>query len=126
MSKKNILLIEDDRALRTLLEFVLSEDFNVISQENAISALAWLEKNTCPDLILTDLMMPEISGMEFTKTIRSSSLYRNIPIIILSGKENSDSRIRLLAIGADDFITKPFNPVEVVLRIKNIFKRTVA
>jgi len=126
MRKKNILLIEDDRSLRFLLEFILSNDFNVIPFSNAVAALAWLEENPCPDLIITDIMMPGMSGVDFTANIRSSSYYNEVPIVVISGKENSELRIHLLANGADDYICKPFNPLEVILRIKNIFKRAVA
>ena len=82
-----------------------------------------LDGNTA-DLILADLNMPNLSGKEFLRTLRSSSYYRKIPVVILSAENESNERIACLNMGADDFIEKPFNPVEVLTKINVILRRT--
>jgi DNA-binding response OmpR family regulator len=122
--KTTILIIDDQLPIRTLLEFVL-EDYLTISRENGKKALEWLYNNPLPDLILVDLEMPEVDGYEFIRILKSSGFYDNIPIIILAGTESSAARIKCFEVGIDDFIRKPFNPVELKVRIKNVLSRSL-
>ena len=125
MDKKlhQILVIDDDTRLRNLLGKFLSENgFNVALAKDSLEARQiMLEKNF--DLLIVDVMLPGEDGIAFTSSIRESS---KIPVIILTARGESDSRIKGLESGADDYLPKPFEPKELVLRINNILKRTSA
>jgi DNA-binding response OmpR family regulator len=75
-----------------------------------------------PDLIILDLRMPEMNGDEFLIYLKKNGLYKDIPVVVLSGEESSDIRIKMLELGAEDFILKPFNPMELKIRIKKVLK----
>ena len=75
-----------------------------------------------PDLIILDLRMPFMTGEEFLAYIKKNELFKSIPVVILSSEDNSINRIRLLENGAEDFILKPFNPMELKVRLKKILK----
>ena len=76
-----------------------------------------------PDLIISDVYMPEMNGNQFIQHLKSSSMFSSIPIIVLSSMENSGDRIKLLENGADDFILKPFNPQELKIRVRNTLRK---
>ncbi len=76
-----------------------------------------------PDIIIADVNMPDVGGIEFIMQIRSSGFFRDVPLIMLSGNEKSEDKIKSLKAGADDYMTKPFNPEELEARIDNIFRR---
>lgn len=120
---KTILIVEDEPMTRKLLQHMLEKTYNVIACDSAKKGLHCLKTNSSIDCILSDLYMPEIDGKEFVRQIRQNALWAKIPIIILSGAQESDIRINCLEIGADDFITKPFNPKEVQLKIAAILRR---
>lgn len=117
-----ILIVEDDSDIRALLKLYLeSEDFLVYEAENGAAALDTLPKCD-PDMIILDIMMPQMNGFEFTKAIRK---YSDIPILILSAKSQDNDKILGLNLGADDYIAKPFNPMEIVARVKAQLRRKV-
>lgn len=119
----HILHIDDDFFIRNIIQHTLSSEFELTSVENGVEAMIWLEKGNVPDVILTDLRMPLMSGQEVISFIRSGSLYRNVPIIVLSTLEDTALRVKCIDQGADDFIVKPFNPLEVKARIKALLRR---
>ena len=124
MEKKTKLLIMDDQSgTRKVLEHFLSKEFEVILRSDGMAGMNWLESGNDPDIIITELNMPHMSGKEFTKVIRASNLHRDVPIIILSGTDESKERIECLNLGADDFMLKPFNPMEIQAKIKAILRR---
>ncbi|WP_297597694.1 response regulator transcription factor [uncultured Cetobacterium sp.] len=117
--KKSILIIEDDPKIRRYLELeLIHEGYHVELASNGKIGLNKFRENSY-SLILLDLMMPEISGEEVCKTIRSES---NIPILILTAKDETFSKIELLDLGADDYITKPFVIGELLARMRVIFR----
>ena len=118
-----ILIVEDDLFIRKVLQHTLQDGFEVITQINGSDALGWLEEGNRPDLILTDLQMPQMSGQELIQAIRASSLHRHLPILIISALDDSQTRIRCLELGADDYITKPFNPIEVKAKVMVVLRR---
>jgi len=120
---KKILAVDDDQSIRMLLEHLLKENYDVQSKEDGHDALLYMQEGNVPDLIISDLTMPKMNGMDFIDNVRSSSFFKNIPLIVLSAKENSNERIECLRRGADDYLVKPFNPEELQLRIASIFKR---
>ncbi|MAH74580.1 MAG: DNA-binding response regulator [Candidatus Pelagibacter sp. TMED197] len=120
-NKTHILIVDDDNRIRDLLKEYLSENNYVIStSENAENAKIKLEHFKF-DLIVLDVMMPGQNGYELTKEIRKNI---NIPIILLTAKSEVENRIKGLEIGADDYLSKPFEPKELLLRIKNIINKS--
>ena len=120
---QKIIIIEDDFAIKTLICAVLESNFVVTSFENGMDALAYLHKGNIPDIIISDLNTPEMNGYELLVQLKTSNFFNTIPVLILSGEEGSETRIKCLEAGADDYIVKPFNPRELEVRINVILKR---
>lgn len=121
--KVKLLIIDDESSTRIVLEHFLNKEFEVTLRNDGMEGMQWLEEGNDPNIIIADLNMPNLNGKEFVKVIRASNLYRDIPIIILSGTDVSNERIECLNLGADDFMLKPFNPMEVHAKIKAILRR---
>ena len=118
-NKLHILIVDDDDRIRGLLkDYLKDNDYIVSTAENATQAKIKLEQIKF-DIIILDVMMPGQSGYDLTKEIKKSL---NIPIILLTAKSEVENRILGLELGADDYIGKPFEPKELLLRIKNIIK----
>ena len=119
----HILVVDDDRRIRELIKRYLSEHgYRISTAENAAEARGALENLTF-DLLVVDVMMPGESGLELTNSLRRSS---NVPILMLTAKTEADDRISGLESGADDYLGKPFEPRELLLRISTILRRTRA
>ena len=115
-----ILIAEDDADIRALLRLYLEGDgFRVLEAEDGTTALV-LAREHAPDMAILDIMMPGMNGFELTRALRK---YSEIPILILSAKSQDNDKILGLNLGADDYITKPFNPVEIVARVKAQLRR---
>lgn len=115
-----ILIVDDDKAIRHLIATYLeNEGMETHPVEDAITALKRLEEKEF-DLILLDIMMPNMDGIEACMKIRDK---RNIPIIMLSAKSEDIDKIQGLASGADDYVSKPFNPLELIARVKSQLRR---
>lgn len=124
MSQFTILVVEDEQAIRSMLVMVLQQyDFNVLEAADVTQAQAILN-DTVPDLILLDWMLPGITGDEWTRRLKSNDNYRDLPIILVTAKGEEADKIRGLDIGADDYVTKPFSPKELVSRIKAVLRRS--
>jgi len=124
MSQFTILVVEDEQAIRSMLVMVLQQyNFNVLEAADVAQAQAILD-DTLPDLILLDWMLPGITGDEWTRRLKSNDNYRDLPIILLTAKGEEADKIRGLDIGADDYVTKPFSPKELVSRIKAVLRRS--
>lgn len=119
----HLLIIDDEPSTRKILEHFLSTDYKITLKSDGMEAMAWLEEGNETSLILIDLNMPNLNGREFTKVLRASNLFGDIPVIILSGSDQSKDRIECLNLGADDFMIKPFNPEEVKAKIRAILRR---
>jgi len=118
--KKKILVIDDEPNIRRLLGFNLKEKFDVDLAENGDEALNFLLKDAAPDLIISDVTMPKLDGYQFIETVKQHGRLKNIPVIFLTAKSQSIDRIKGLKLGAIDYIVKPFNPEEIVIRVENI------
>lgn len=121
--KKTVLIIDDSPNILRLLQYNLSTQYQVLTAEDGQKGLDKLNSGSIPDLIVADVAMPNLDGFEFLKKIRGKSEYKGIPVIILSAKSQSTDRIQGLKLGADDYMTKPFNPEELVIRIDKILAR---
>ena len=120
---KNILVVEDEPDLRTTLEFNLkSEGYKVKSAADGEAAINEIGKKV-PDLVLLDLMLPDMSGLEVCKKIRNESFSDQVSIIMLTAKGEEVDRVLGFELGADDYVVKPFSVRELMLRISSILKR---
>jgi DNA-binding response OmpR family regulator len=126
MKNHKILIVEDDNSIRLLLNHLLSDEHETQTVENGFDALATMQQGNIPDLIISDLSMPKMDGNDFISNIKTSSFFNQIPIIILSASDKSSERINCLKKGVNDFLVKPFNPEELLVRVKNILLRTKA
>lgn len=122
--KSNILIVDDKPEIAKVIKIHLSSDYNVYYVDNPIKAISWMQEGNLPDLIISDVYMPEMNGHEFLLYLKASSLYNKIPVIILSSMESSGERICMLEDGAADFILKPFNPQELKIRVRNILRKS--
>ena len=119
-----ILIIEDEKAVREMLCFTLKNNgFEILEAEDSNSALDALKENEI-NLILLDWMLPGKQGIEISRIIRSSSEIKDIPINMLTAKSDESDKVLGLESGADDYVTKPFSPKELVARIKALLRRT--
>ncbi|TBW34733.1 response regulator transcription factor [Siculibacillus lacustris] len=119
----HLLVVDDDSRIRTLISRFLGENgFRVTSAESAADARKKMAAIDF-DLLVLDLMMPGESGMDFTASLRRTS---TVPILMLTARAETENRIRGLEIGADDYLAKPFDPRELLLRINNVLKRGIA
>ena len=120
MSKERILIVDDEKEIRDLIDIYLKgEGYETLKAENGEEALEILEENEV-DLIILDIMMPKVNGIEACLKIREA---REMPIIMLSAKSEDMDKILGLNTGADDYLTKPFNPLELVARVKSQLRR---
>jgi len=120
-SEKTILIVEDDHKTSSLVALYLEkEGFKTVIAEDGLAAIE-IVKRQQPDFIILDLMLPKIDGWEVCRHIRRSS---DVPIIMLTAREDEVDRISGLTLGADDYVTKPFSPRELVARVKAILRRT--
>ena len=116
----HLLVVDDDRRIRDLLSrFLSTEGYRVSTAETAADARAKL-MGLSFDLLILDVMMPGENGFDFAKSLRGTS---NVPILMLTARDAAESRIKGLEMGADDYLSKPFEPRELSLRIANILKR---
>lgn len=121
MNKKNILIVEDEKNISEVIRaYLAKEGFNVFLAKDGKEALRVFYKEKI-HLIILDLMLPKISGEEVCAKIRTTS---NVPIIMLTAKVDEDNRVEGLSIGADDYVTKPFSPRELVSRVKALLRRS--
>jgi two-component system phosphate regulon response regulator OmpR len=119
----HLLVVDDDRRIRDLLSrFLNGEGYRVTTADNAADARAKLGSLSF-DLLVLDVMMPGETGFQLAKSLRQTS---SVPILMLTARAEADSRITGLELGADDYVSKPFEPRELSLRIGNILRRTIA
>jgi len=115
-----ILVIDDDPDILEVLRLLLSlENYDVITAQNGMTGLSLARENN-PDIIILDLNLPDINGQQICKIVRSEL---NVPILILSARDNVSDKVVCLEYGADDYITKPFENIELIARVKAILRR---
>jgi len=122
----SILVVDDEQDILTLVAYHLRpEGYRVLAAADGKTAVD-LALNEKPDLIVLDLMLPEMSGMEVLKVLRGNDATRKTPVILLTARKDEIDRVLGLELGADDYVTKPFSPRELVLRVRLLLKRTSA
>lgn len=120
--KKKILVVDDEITIRTLLEKFLATNYDVTALSNGQEGLNWLQTGHIPDLMIVDLEMPNVDGYQFVENVRASGYFKDIPVMMLSGADSSMERVKCYKLGANDFMIKPFNPEELLLKIEIILK----
>ena len=124
MSAKSILIVEDEKPIRDMIAFGLRRaGFEILEAADCSTARARAVDNY-PDLILIDWMLPDMSGLELTRWVKKNEATREVPVIMLTARSEEDDKVRGLQGGADDYITKPFSPRELVARIEAVLRRT--
>ena len=120
MEETRILVVDDEQEIADLLElYLISDGYQVIKSGDALEGLAIMEREKI-DLVLLDIMMPKMDGLEMCRKIREK---HNVPIIMVSAKTQELDKIVGLTTGADDYVTKPFNPLELMARVKSQLRR---
>ena len=123
MIRPTVLLVEDEPAQREMLAYNLeAEGFDVITADNGEDGLILIDEND-PDLIVLDWMMPQLSGIEVCRRLKSNSKTRQIPVIMLSARAEEVDRVRGLETGADDYVVKPYSVIELMARVKAHLRR---
>ncbi|MEN0002749.1 MAG: ATP-binding protein [Bacteroidota bacterium] len=117
-----ILVVEDNADLRQYISVTLQEHYQVQTAEHGQAALAWLAQQNghLPAVIISDIMMPIMDGMELLQTIKKEDRYRHIPMIMLTARQSIPIKVDALRIGVDDYLTKPFNDMELIARVHNL------
>lgn len=117
-----VLVVDDNEDMRTFLSNILGGDYRVKMASDGIEALKAIEQDI-PDVVITDLMMPNMDGLELTKHLKQSADLTHVPVILLSAKSAIESRLQAMQEGADDYVTKPFEPEYLRARVKNLIKQ---
>lgn len=122
MPKKTILVVDDSEVIRSLISSLLINDYNIITKDDGHEALLYLSKNANPDLILTDMEMPNMNGRMFVRRVHSDPRHSNIPIVFITSV-NSDMLINSFkTIGIVDYIIKPFDNSQLVSKVKKLLQ----
>lgn len=123
MPRKKILIIDDSEFIvKYISDILIAQDFKVITANNGDDGIRMI-KSERPDLVLLDVIMPDLNGFEVFRILRDDESNYLTPIIMLTSQDNLEDKLNALEMGADDYITKPFNPREMLSRIKNTLKR---
>ncbi|MCD6344645.1 MAG: response regulator transcription factor [Anaerolineae bacterium] len=121
---ENILVVDDQHNIRALLRMYLErEGFRVVEAADGETALQHLRDHSPPDLLILDLMLPGVDGWEICRQVRAGP-HGDLPILMLTARDDDVDKIVGLELGADDYVTKPFNPREIVARVKAILRRS--
>ena len=124
MSSFTVLIVEDEDAIREMLVMVLDQSSFVSIEATDAEEAQKLLDDKIPDLILLDWMLSGISGVEWARRLKKEPVYKDIPIILLTARGEEEDKIRGLEIGADDYMTKPFSPKELIARIRAVLRRS--
>jgi two-component system, chemotaxis family, chemotaxis protein CheY len=118
--KKQILAIDDSKAIRFLLQTVLGKDYTVVTAPDGCSAMYWLSKRNLPDLIITDAQLPDMQDWELIEQLASSGIYRDIPLMVISSLDKEQVNAKCQEFGVASNFTKPFNPVDLMNAVQKI------
>jgi two-component system chemotaxis response regulator CheY len=118
---KKVLVVEDDLPMCWLLENLLCDKYKVVVKHNGMEALSWLSVKNIPDLIISDIRMPVMGGLELLESLSISGFYKNIPVIILTGFDDPATHKRCLDFGAFAYLVKPFKPQDLFDQIDHPF-----
>jgi len=120
--KQQLLVVDSNEMMRSFLSHYFAKHFHVKAVADIEAAWRFLDAGSYPDLILMDISLPQQSGLDFLKQLKESILFNDIPVFILSSEDKSSSKVECLLAGAADYLTKPFNPKELEIRVQNRLK----
>lgn len=128
MSQKHILVVDDSQMVTKMMHMLLTRlGYTVTVKNSPVEALKWLRlPGNLPDLLISDVLMPEMNGHEFIKQVRSDPMAAHLPVILLTAQKGMDDKIAGFEAGADDYLVKPVNPTELELRVKALLARAQA
>jgi DNA-binding response OmpR family regulator len=119
-----ILIIDDDGAMCQLLERVFEKQYRVVTKKDGMSAMYWLLRGHIPDLVITDLDMPNLNGVEFIKNIKKSGYFKEVPLIVITGYSDKDQKLECMGLGVHDYFVKPFNPKDLLFSAEVVLKHS--
>jgi two-component system phosphate regulon response regulator PhoB len=122
-AKHTILVVEDEVPIRTMVRYALEKSGFIVKEAEDAAHAEQVISEQCPDLLLLDWMLPNLSGIEFTRRLKKNISTQHIPIILLTAKAEEDNKVMGLESGADDYVVKPFSPRELVARIRAVLRR---
>lgn len=120
--RRMVLVVDDNEDMRTFLSNILGNEYRIKTAEDGVEALKAVEQEI-PDVVITDLMMPNMDGLELTKQLKGNADLTHVPVVLLSAKSAIESRLQAMQEGADDYVTKPFEPEYLRARVKNLIKQ---
>ncbi|NRF38205.1 two-component system response regulator [Pedobacter foliorum] len=120
INKKQILVVDDELSILRLLTFILSADYDLVIKKSGIEAISWLEEGNDPNLIISDLMMPYFDGSTLIRNLKISGFYRDTPVILLSGAEDLEAKVKEMPFKIDSYLEKPFNPAVLKSKIAEL------
>lgn len=126
IEKPRLMIIEDSEFMLRFLSRFFAEKFSLMLVGDGLEAMQKLQSGYRPQVILADINMPHLNGFEFLEHVKASLLYTDIPVIMCSANDDSNDRIKSLRLGAVDYVVKPFNPIELELRIEAHLQRAGA
>jgi CheY-like chemotaxis protein len=122
--KTNILILEDHDSVRLLLGTTFrGENYQVVTKKDGIEGMAWLAAGNIPNMIILDINMPRLNGLDFMRQINRSGLYKDIPVIMLTANDDEDDIIEAFALGIQNYVQKPFNPLSLKDKVSKILKQ---
>lgn len=126
MASATVLIVEDEPPVREMLRFMLVQNgMKVLEAEDAAQASKRIAEDS-PDLLVLDWMLPGQSGVDFARDLKQNAQTRDLPIIMLTARAEEDDKVKALEVGADDYVTKPFSPRELLARVKAVLRRVSA
>ncbi len=126
MTQNNhILIIDDDLAMCQLLKRLLERSYEVTTKNDGMSAMYWLAQGNLPDLIITDLDMPNINGEDFVVNLKNSGYFNEVPFIVITGYSSKEQRLRCMKLGIHDYFEKPFNPKDLLFSVEVVLKHNL-
>jgi CheY-like chemotaxis protein len=123
--KKQILAIDDSKAIRFLLQTVFGREYQIVTVPDGYSALYYLNHRTIPDLIIADPQLPDMEDWELIKQISSSGMFGHIPLVVLSGLDRPQTEARCRELGVAGYFMKPFNPVDMLETVNALMKEGI-
>jgi len=121
--KKQILAVDDSKAIRFLIQTVLGKTYQVITVPDGCSAMHWLSKRIFPHLIIADPQLPDLENWELIQQLASSGIYKNIPVLVLSGLGAKETEEKCAAYQVQNYFLKPFNPVDLVNAAQKLIEK---
>lgn len=121
--KKRILAIDDSKAIRFLLQTLLSKNYQIITAADGCSAINWLAQNDLPDLIIVDPQLPDMQNWELIEQLATSGLYGSIPMIVLSALDKSETEEKCAEFDVASYFNKPFNPIDLMQAVQTTIQQ---